>query len=222
MKTISTLLAAACAAAVMAGCAGLPAAQMALPEPLARQAPEPVQGLGGGRSGSFTFAGHQGRFERSASRLALFDSALAFDRFNAGYSSAGVQAQCRARQTTAQAGVLAGALRPYELHCTFSGSLQGELVLRGSATGDERRGHADLGGVALELRSVHRAQGSSLPLAAPIGYLIVQRGNAGAALGAVELNGTPRLWRPADGAAHEAVTHAALALALLWPGEGGA
>lgn len=216
MKTISTLLAAACAAAVMAGCAGLPAAQMALPEPLARQAPEPVQGLGGGRSGSFTFAGREGRFERSASRLALFDSALAFDRFSAGYSSGGVQAQCRARQTTAQLGVLAGAPRPWELHCTFSGGVQGELVLAGQVSGSERQGRATLGGVALELRSVHRAQGSPLPLAEPIGYLITQQGQA---VGAVELNGTPRLWRPA-GALADAVTHAGLALALLWPAAG--
>lgn len=217
MKTISTWLAATCAA-VVAGCAGLPAAQMALPATLSAQRPEPVQGLGGARSGSFTLAGQEGRFERSASRLALFDGALAADRFSASYSSAGVSARCRARETTGQIGILAGSPRPYELHCSFSGALQGELVLAGEVSGTERRGRASLGGVALELRSVHRAQGSPLPLAEPLGYLITQQGQP---VGAVELNGTPRLWRPAGGAAQAAVTNAGLALALLWPGQGG-
>lgn len=217
MKTIKNLLAAACAAA-LAACAGLQAAQMALPETLAGQQPEPVQGLGGGRSGGFTLAGQEGRFERSASRLALFDNALARERFNARYSSAGVEASCRARETSVQVGVLAGSPRPYELHCSFSGAMQGELVLAGDMSGTGRRGRASLGGVALELRSVHRAQGSPLPLEAPIGYLITRQGQP---VGAVELNGTPRLWRPAAGAEQAAVTNAGLALALLWPGQGG-
>ena len=68
---------------------------------------------------------------------------------------------------------------------------------------------------ALELRSVHRVQGSPLPLEAPIGYVFLADGRA---VGAVELNGlSPRVWRPAVGLPlRDGVTHAALTLALLW------
>ena len=73
---------------------------------------------------------------------------------------------------------------------------------------------------AIEVRSIHRVQGSALPLAAPVGYEFLQDGRAVAAL---ELTGpTPRLWRPADGPLREPVTHAALALALLWDPAGSA
>lgn len=205
-------------ALLLGGCAGLPAAQMALPAPLATTAPETVQGLGGGRSGNFQLGGEAGRFERSASRLALFDAALVNDRASASYSSGGVTASCRARQTEAGAGIVSIAPRPYGLACSFGGSLQGTLTLAASGgaagTRAERSGSASLGGVPLEVRSVHRVQGSPLPLEAPIGYVFLQGGQP---VGAVELNGAPRLWRPAAGSAlHAAVTHAALALMLVW------
>lgn len=221
MKT-STAWAAA-AAVLTSACAGLPAAQMALPETLAAIAPETVRGLGGRREGDFVLAGTPGRFERSASRLSLFDDRLAFDRVAASYrtapsSGAAVAASCRARQTEATVGVLGGAPRPYEVRCQFSGGVSGELILSAPSgvpgTRAERRGSVSAGGVTLALQSVHRVQGSPLPLEQPIGYVFTQDGLA---VGAVELNGTPRLWRPPAGTPrHDAVTQAALALALLW------
>ena len=84
----------------------------------------------------------------------------------------------------------------------------------GAGTRDERQGRLAAGPVALEVRSIHRVQGSPLTLAAPVGYEFRHDGRAVAAL---ELTGTtPRLWRPADGPLREPVTQAALALALLW------
>jgi hypothetical protein len=221
MKTPTAWLVAM--AAVGGGCAGLPAAQMALPETLTAIAPETVQGLGGKREGEFVLAGTPGRFERSASRLSLFDDLMAFDRVGASYRTApsqgaAVAASCRGRQTEATVGVLSGAPRPYEVRCQFSGGVSGEMVLAAPSavpgTRAERRGSVNAGGVTLALESVHRVQGSPLPLEQPIGYVFTQDGRA---VGAIELNGTPRLWRPPAGTpAHDAVTQAALALALLW------
>lgn len=211
-------LLATCAALWLGGCAGVTVAQMALPAPLDAQVAEPVHGLGGGRSGRFQLAGSEGQFQRGASRLSVFDGALAMDRFDASYRSDGVQARCRARQTALQIGVLAGAARPLALHCQFSGELPGELALTGEVSGQHRTGNATFGDTRIELRSVHRLHGSPLPLEVPIGYLMLHEGQP---VGAIELNGTPRLWRPAAGTpAHAAVTQAALALALLWEPEG--
>lgn len=214
MKTL--LGAAAAAITLFAGCAGLPAAQMQLPEALAGGTAETVQGIGGGREGGFVLSGLTGRFERSASRLSLFD-AVGFDRAAVRYrstpaSGAPVAADCSARQTTASVGIVAAAPRPFELRCGFSGGLEGELQL------GERSGRVAAAGVTLDLQPVYRVKGSPLPLQAPIGYVFTRQGQA---VGAVELNGNPRLWRPpADTPAHAAVTHAALALALLWRPDG--
>jgi len=214
---------AAATAALLSGCAGLPSAQMVLPETLATVAPEPVQGLGGRREGDFVLAGTPGRFERSASRLSLFDDLLAFDRVAASYrttpsNGAAVAASCRVRQTAATVGVLSGTPRPYEVRCQFSGGVSGEMTLAAPSavpgTRAERRGTVSAAGVTLALQSVHRVQGSPLPLEQPIGYVFTQDGRA---VGAVELNGTARLWRPPAGTpVHDALTQAALALALLW------
>ncbi|WP_425257829.1 hypothetical protein ACPOLB_20195 [Rubrivivax sp. RP6-9] len=225
MQTTTLSTAAVLAATLLAtGCAGLPAAQMALPAPLAATQAETLQGLDGRQKGSFVLQALQGRYERSASRLDLF-GALAFDRVGAGYDARTpdgrtVQAGCRGRQTAARAGVLSGAPQPYEVLCRFGGAVSGTLTLAAdgaaSALGTQaaRSGRVEFGGTVLALRSVHRVQGSPLPLEAPIGYVFTQDGRP---VGAVELNGTPRLWRPAAGTpAHDAVTHAALALALLW------
>lgn len=207
------------AAVVLAACAGLPAAQMALPAPLAGTAPETLQGVGGAREGRFEIGAWQGTFSRSASRLAVFGDALTADRATLEYSAGDVTARCRARQVSGSAGVLGVALRPFEWTCRYEGALQGELVLAADAAlpgapSSARRGRVTIAGTTLAVRSEHRVQGSPLPLEAPIGYVLEQDGRP---VGAVELNGAPRLWRPATGAlARDAVTHAALALALLW------
>src|SRR4051812_41025316 len=75
---------------LMAGCAHIKPARMALPDALtadpSRFEELPLQGLGGKASGDFKLADAGGRFERSASRLALFDASATFDRASARYS----------------------------------------------------------------------------------------------------------------------------------------
>jgi hypothetical protein len=216
LTTIATSIAA------LAACASLPAAQMALPAELNASTPEPVQGIGMGRQGTFTVGRERGTFSRGKDRLEIFEI-VAFDKASTRYSLAladgrTVQAACRGRQTTASVGVLTGQPRPFSFECAWTGALEAHLRIEASSwipgTRAERSGRFLLGNVALDVKSVHNVQGSPLPLEAPIGYTL---SHEGVPVGAIELNGTtPRLWRPAGPPLAEPVTLAALSLALLW------
>lgn len=211
-------------ALLAAACAALPPARMQLPAELAAAEPVLLQGLKAGRSGEFELESQRGRYQRSASRLAWFDGLVGLDQANAGYTwladgPSATTTSCRGRQTTSDIGILSMTPKPFELRCEYRGAWSAQLSLTGTAaaagTRQERRGWLQTPAGALELRSVHRVQGSPLPLEAPIGYVFLAEGRA---VGAVELNGlSPRVWRPAaDSPLRNGVTHAALTLALLW------
>jgi hypothetical protein len=226
------LAAALAGAAVLAGCASLPAAQMALPATLAASVPEPVPGIGLGRQGEFTLGTERVSFTRGRDRLELFE-VVSFDRSPTRYAltradGSRVEASCRGRQNTVTLGVLQGNAKPFTFECEWrqhpQGRVAGMTVAAPSwipGTRAERSGSFTAGATTLEVKSVHHVQGSPLPLEQPIGYVMSHQGRA---VGAIELNGsTPRLWRPPTGDALSGpVTLAALALALLWDPAGGA
>lgn len=219
--------AAAVLAPLLVGCASIGPAQLVLPAGLEGIAAEPIQGIDGWQSGRFSLGPSAGRYERSASRLSVFDL-VQQDRAAVRYTldGDGTRGQCKLRGNTVSAAIAQLAVKPTAFDCDFArgdGTAAARLELRavsragmsgGAGTRDERQGRLSAGPVALEVRSIHRVQGSRLPLAAPVGYEFLQDGRVVAAL---ELTGaTPRLWRPADGPLREPVTQAALALALLW------
>jgi hypothetical protein len=222
---------AALAALATAGCAGLSGkpAQVELPAELGGIAAETIAGIGGATKGRFAVAGVAGSFERSASRLALLER-WQQDRaaVQMNFDGALGQARCTLRGQTLMAGVVQAPIRPAAFDCEFGNAvgapdlrLQSRAVpAAGGGTRDERQGRLEAvqatgaGHLALELRSLHKLQGTPLPLAAPAGYLFLRDGRAVAALELV--GGKPRLWRPADAALQSAVTRAAVALALLW------
>ena len=78
----------------------------------------------------------------------------------------------------------------------------------------QRMGEIALGGEVVQIRSVHTIEGSPFEMASPIGYVFEQKGRA---VGAVELNGQPRLILadPANEGLARTLTIAAMALALL-------
>jgi hypothetical protein len=213
------------AAAVLAlsACASLPAAEVALPAPLAAQTPELVEGIGAGRSGGFTVGATRGTFSRGRDRLELFEI-VNWDSARTRYAltladGAGTQAACRATALEVTWRVLAANAKPFSFSCEWRGARSAQLTVNAPAlavgTKAERTGRFTMNGTSIDVQSLHEVRGSPLPLEAPIGYLFSQGGRP---VGAIELNGaTPRLWRPAAGdALHEPVTLAALALALLW------
>ena len=227
MTTMTTMhtqwAAAAAAASIGAGCASLPPAEMELPAVLATAAPQTIEGLKAGRSGQLQVAGETARYERGASRLDVF-GVIAQDRATVQYTLArdGTAASCKLIGNTGAVGVVQVPLKRAAYACEYrrdGAPLPQRLDLRAVdaayGTRDERRGRFSAGTTVVELQSVHRVQGSSLPLAAPIGYVFSHEGRP---IGAVELNGLkPRLWRlDAPAPVAEAVTHAAIALALLW------
>jgi hypothetical protein len=210
--------------ALASACAALPVARMALPDPLATQTASVVSGLGAGRSGEFALGSERGRFERGADRLAVFD-ALTFDRVTARYTTPTTRAACRGRQTEVALGVITGQPRAFEVQCQYDGPFTGQLTLRGASgaagTQQQRSGRLTSAGVTIDIASVHRLQGSPLPLAFPAGYVLSIDGRP---VGALELTDSrqPRVWLPsAPGPQQAAATHAALTLALLWdPSQG--
>ncbi len=211
------------AALLASGCASIQPARMSLPDGLAARTEQlPVQGFGGKRRGDFTVGAASGRFERNANDLALFEM-LDFRRGGARYTlqAAGaveVEAQCKQREIGAQVGILALPLRPYAVNCQWrdGARLSLEADPRAARTLQGRQGRFDAAGVQLQVSSVHTLQGSRLPLAHPAGYTLTHQG---AVVGAIDLSdsGKPLLWRPPAGRPlHDAVTNAALALALMW------
>ena len=210
-------------AAIALGACAIAPARMALPEALAAAPPLAFTGLGFGRSGSFDLAGQTVRFERTADRLSFFDT-LSYDRAALRFSiqaagGAETLAVCKARRVEGTLGMVSGALRPFSLGCDFTGTPAGRLDLvetpAAAGTRAERAGRYSAGSLTLELRSVHELQGTALPLPQAAGYVLWHQGRPVAAL---ELTDTrPLLRRAVDsGPLADAVTHAAVALALLW------
>ena len=213
-------LAAACS---LGACASLPTARVELPESLTTIAPLTPEGPIGVARGAFQFGELQGSFERQASRLELFGK-LAQDRAVVSYTLQpdALRADCKLIGNVATLGLLQVPLKRAHYACTFSREGQAlpqrlDLKSEDAAAGtrEERRGSFVAGAVTLEVQSLHRVQGSPLPLAAPVGYVMRQGGQVVAVL---DLNDVrPRLWQRApDAAASAAVGQAALALALLW------
>jgi hypothetical protein len=212
---------------MVAGCASVRPATMVLPEGLAAETSEAVvQGLGGGRKGEFTVAGHRGSFTRSADRLDVFEI-VSFDWGGSSVTIEGIDipvptaAKCGLRQVTARYKIVEFAAKPLAYECDYTGA-SATLSLQEAKQGKDwlvsrarRRGQARVDDYLLELRSVHELDGTPMTVEAPFGYVLE---HAGRAVGAIELNGsTPRVWLPAEDAAlRRAVLLAAMPLALLW------
>jgi hypothetical protein len=220
----TTLRAGALMATLSLGaCTSLPTAVVELPDSLAMATPLTLEGPLGAARGDFRFGDLQGRFERQATRLDLFGR-LAQDRALVNYTLQpdGLRADCKLIANTATLGALQVPLKRADYACTFSRNgqpLQQRLDLKaeGAAAGtrEERRGTFVAGNVKLEVQSLHRVQGSPLPLPAPVGYLVRHQGQVVATLDLNDLR--PRLWQQTpDAAVSVAVLQASLALALLW------
>lgn len=204
-----------------AGCGVVREARMAVPASIETVAEESFGKPGWGRRGEFVLGGQTVRYERGADRLSLFDvvttgrAPLRFTRVTPAGDS---NADCTARQTEVSAGILAVATKPWTLTCRWSGASDATLQIgegRVQAGQQTREGSYRRGELTLGLRSVHQLQGSALPLASAAGYELLHEGRV---VGSVDLSqGVPKLRRPDPRTPlGQAVTDAALALALVW------
>ncbi len=207
--------------ALLAGCGVVREARMAQPASLAAVPEESFGKPGWGRKGEFELRGQRVRYDRGADRLSLFDT-LATGRAPLRYTWAGPagdsEADCTARQTEVTARLLALATKPWTLNCRWRGASDAALQIgegRVQWGQQTREGSYQRGALTLGLRSVHRLEGSALATAAPVGYEMLQGGEV---VGSVDLSrGVPHLRRPDPGTPlGQAVTEAALALALVW------
>lgn len=218
------------AALALSACSTFPSAQMQLPHTLAGQSAEPVSGITGWTHGRFQTAGYFGGYERSERRLTFFD---VFDR-RAGHVnftisgpeiSEVIDARCRMRERALNLGSASFTTKPMAYRCEFLSDgwpfparfeLQESVGnVAAALTRYERRGEIALGGEILGFRSVHAVQGSPMTTETPIGYVFLHRGEP---VGAIELNGSPRLFsRPSlDPGVKRTMVIAGMALALLW------
>jgi hypothetical protein len=204
----------------LVACAALPSARMVLPADLETVTPLPFEGLGGGRSGRFTFEAQEVTFRRTGDALSVFDR-LRLDRVSVEFERAGNQGRCDGRAAVVTAGIVDAPAQPLALHCRFTGPAAGELLLKeprlaGAGTRQAREGQATFGAVVIDIRSEHALAGSPLPLAQPAGYRLMIEGRDVAALDLA--GGTPVLRRTAglDEGTRAALTQVALALGLLF------
>jgi hypothetical protein len=210
MKTLLPLL-----AVLLGACGTIREARMAVPAELASTREESFGRPGWGRSGSFELGSQTVRYERGADRLSLF-GAFAYGRAPLRYTLGERSADCAARQGELSSGIVAVASKPWTLSCSWADDTRLHIGEgRTQWAQQTREGEYRRGALRLALRSVHLFEGSPLAQATAVGYELLHEGRV---VGAVDLSrGVPVLRRP-DPATPlgQAVTEAALALALVW------
>ena len=191
--------------AAVGACAGVVApAEMVLPPALSDQQPIAIRGIGGFRTGDFSFEGRQVTFRRSSSSTSLggvFENRDGM--INATLLGPGgrLAIDCRVRERNFAFSSIGFNVTPMALACAFS-DLGLSLEVVGERRGldtvlapQRRAGELRYPGGVIDIRSVHTLKGSALPLDVPIGYVLT-RGRED--LAAIELNGTPRLFLADD------------------------
>ncbi|WFL76136.1 hypothetical protein P7228_08985 [Altererythrobacter arenosus] len=227
MRSIGVTL----ALVALGGCSAIQPARMRLPVELSAASARMVySGIGGSTRGKFAVGAYHGSYERSEQRLAIFD---AFVR-NYGHSefeiagpeiSSTIETRCQMREKVLDFGIAEFTTRPMAYRCEFTA--EGRAIpsrfelqevsrgIGGALSREERMGEIALGGETVQIRSVHKLDGSPIEMASPIGYVFEQHGEP---VGAVELNGAPVLYlgNTADPGLVRTLTVAATTLAVFW------
>jgi hypothetical protein len=206
-------------------------ARMQLPDDLAaRVERQAIEGFGGRNEGRYTLGELTGEFTRIESRWAVGDPLLAQNRGRSSFTVSGpgfdssLAASCEMRRTAVTVGVVTFDPDKMTYQCDLAGDGSRLLVLGEPKPENfrarllaraERRGEASFGGVTLEVRSVHRYEGSRLQAPMPVGYLLEIGGRPVAAVELTDVD--PALYLPVGESAEvrAATIVTALALAVL-------
>lgn len=220
------------ASAALAACASMQPARMAMPPALSTGAEAlSINGITGGRNGAFQAGAYSGTFNRSDSRLAVFDPLYERRDGRTAFSLSGphiagaLNISCRMRQRSVTIRTVSFDPHPMAYACDIAQNGRAAPArfevqahrrgLGGALSREERRGEIMYGQTLLSIRSVHDLEGSPIQKATPIGYVFERDG---VAVGAVETNGAPVLHLHASLNADErtAIAIGALALGLFW------
>ena len=211
--------------ALLVGVAALGAcvqeARMRLPlAPAAELEEVALTGIGFSAAGTFTIAGAEGDYSRGGERVDAFEvtSAAGGSSFSLRGGPVGedLSAFCSfSQKDVALSRSLTATVEPLFLRCTFDreSGQAGDLELSaGGISGSERHGSLLFDGRLLEVKSVHKMQGSPLPTGMPLGYVFLDQGRE---VGGVDLNGgTKRVYLPRDPELRQAALAASVALAV--------
>jgi hypothetical protein len=213
----ATALAAGAAVAMLMSACAVTTARMQQPAELQGAEPLAMGPVPGGTRGSVVAGGEAFAFERSGESISWFGTARSSRGTLTLRRGSGDEPflRCNARRLELERGSAAVTVKPLALGCEGPGrSLQLQERLRLQAA--EREGEYRTGTTVLQLRSVHRLQGSPLPLEQPAGYVLSHEGRPVAALDVA--GGQPRLVLQVGGGdeRRRAVLEAALVLALAW------
>jgi hypothetical protein len=224
MKSLAFMFA---SSLLLAGCAS---AQMRLPPSLAAAGERiPFERMSGWTQGHLVAGDYRGHYERGLTRAELdsVKETRGYTRFvleGPGISST-IEGRCGVRQRSLVLGPVEITPEPMAFGCDFTAEgrpipARFELQESRASRADNlnryaRRGEIGLAGQVISIRSVHHIQGTSLPVASPIGYVFEQDGRT---LGALELNGKPVLILPpdTDPDRRRAMVVASVALATFW------
>lgn len=190
---------------------------MAQPPSVAGVAEETFGALPWGLHGEFALHGLRVSYDRTASRLSLFEPLPPNSAAPLRFAAGGAPTSCEAWTPEPGSNARRAGASPWVLSCRWGaapaamlqigeGSLRDGVLVR---EGAYRRGELTVG-----LRSAHLLEGQSSPQVAPAGFEMLYQGQV---VGSLDLTGrSPRLRRP-DPATPlgRAVTEAALALALV-------
>lgn len=196
-------------------------ATMELPPPLRSLAPASLDGIGYLREGRFAFESTRVEFKRSARQVTVLGvGTVDSDKVRVRWQPVGGEGRewsCTAHGLGLTRFSVKAPVAPRQQRCAGPNGATLELaeVASGPLAPVSQQGQLRDGDVVLTLRSQHRVQGVSTRLEGPTGYVMSVGDRPVAALETV--GDVPRLWRAEEPAAvRQAVTDAALMLALTW------
>lgn len=191
------------------------------------------RGFGGFNRGEFSGSVYRGEFQRSESRLGIFDPLYVKNRAGSAFSMRGddrdseIHANCRMERKTAAVKVVTLDLKKMSYVCNFSGTpsaaewsfVIGEPRRKGLKEQfmayERRLGEASIAGVHMTIRSIHEYHGSPLGSQAPLGYSIESAGAQIAAVDLLDWNPIVHVRNDLTTSERESAVVVALALAVL-------
>jgi hypothetical protein len=209
-------------------------ARMRLPPELAADAERvEASGYGGANRGRYALGDLRGDFLRIESRFSVFDPLYTANRGKSSFTlerqgnGKSVAADCSFRERVVTVGVLTFDAEKLAYVCEISddtGAALGNLTL-GEPKPDGfkervlaravRRGLAEIGGVRIDIASVHHYEGSRISSQTPVGYVLVHDTHTVGALELTDSDPTFIFHRGASPEVRRATLIAALGLSVL-------